>query len=161
MNQWRKVIGYEGLYEVSSLGQVRSLSTNRVLRGGLSAKGYVRVNLYSRDRIVKTMFVHVLVATAFLEKEAGRSQVNHMDGVKTNNNVSNLEWCTGTENMRHAVRTGLHRPKPVCRICQYSSEIIQLRAKGLTTYEIGTAFGFSAGTVGRFLKREGVMNGAI
>lgn len=100
---WRAVPGYEGLYEVSSLGRVKSLPRGkqwpyrqthnniRVLR--LKANGYLFVNL-SKNNEVKWIAVHRLVAMAFLPNPLGLPCVNHKDENKLNNCVENLEWCT-------------------------------------------------------------------
>lgn len=117
---WMPVKGYEGLYEVSNFGKVKRLSgciyvidkkQNReyvkpikenIIHQFLDSSGYRTVNLSK-----KRTRVHVIVAEAFLEKPRWAECVNHKDGVKSNNFVSNLEWCTNKQNMQHAVKTGL------------------------------------------------------
>ena len=92
--EWRPVKDYEGLYEVSSLGRVKSLwlGKERILKLVANTNGYLRVQLY-KDGKQQMKKVHRLVAEAFLENPLGLPQVNHLDEVKTNNAVSNLEWC--------------------------------------------------------------------
>ena len=107
---WKEVNGYEGLYEVSDDGQVR-----RLLSNGKTKPVKNRENLYptvslSKNSIRRSYNVHRLVAEAFLEKPEGATEVNHKDGNKWNNNVSNLEWVTQRENYLHAVKELNHFP---------------------------------------------------
>ena len=107
---WKDIPGYEGLYQVSDYGQVKSLERvvwngkgNRVLKEKilkpcLSTNGYHQVNLW-KDGKMKTFFVHRLVALAFLDGDHS-STVNHIDECKTNNHVSNLEYLTRVDNIR-------------------------------------------------------------
>lgn len=118
---WRPVVGWKGLYEASSLGMVRGVA--RVLttsdgreweRGSSSLtpstqRGYERVCLSGHDKKQKVVRVHRLVALTFLESDPERECVNHIDGVKTNNRADNLEWCTPSENMKHAYLLGLKK----------------------------------------------------
>lgn len=110
------MVGFEGVYEVSSFGRVRSV--NRIDPAGhrrqehmlalqLDKHGYpvVHLRLNGRDYMKK---VHQLVARAFIGPPTGHVQINHKDGVKTNAHVENLEWCTAQQNITHAVQNGLH-----------------------------------------------------
>lgn len=117
--EWRDIIGYEGKYQVSNLGRVRSLqyhNTKGVKRIGLlkPAKdgcGYYRCAL-SKKNILTTYKVHRLVAAAFIPNPNNYPQINHKNGIKTDNRVENLEWCNNSWNQLHAYRTGL-TPKHV------------------------------------------------
>lgn len=117
MEKWRPVVGYEGFYEVSTFGRVRSIlrrdpmgklvKEKVLIQKKLSAHKYMRVTL-SKNGFQKGYQVHRLVAQAFLPNPLNKGYVNHKDGRNpTNNNVSNLEWATQKENMRHAATTGL------------------------------------------------------
>jgi len=113
--EWRKVERNDN-YEVSSLGRVRRVKAGRgatvgkVLRACVAnSKGYLMVGL-RKDNKLKSAKVAHLVAEAFIGPRPAKLQVNHKDGVKTNNAETNLEYMTGSENILHAYRTGL-RPK--------------------------------------------------
>ena len=141
---WKPVVGYEGCYEVSNLGRVRSLSRTasircrwggiteryvqgRVLRAHTNGKsGYYMIQLSvlgSRH----PRLVHRLVAEAFIPGAEGKGFVNHVNGDKSDNRASNLEWCTRGENMLHAHATGLtESPKrPVAMLCPQTGKEIR------------------------------------
>lgn len=124
---YKPVVGYENLYEVSNLGNVRSLSrtVNKIRSNGRSykqvtepkqltiqngASGYSYVYLQVEPK-PKNCTVHRLVAEAFLPNPEHKPTVNHIDGNKQNNCISNLEWATYSENELHAIKTGLAHPQ--------------------------------------------------
>lgn len=115
---WKDIEGYEGLYQVSNLGRVRSFDRyvnakgggrsfrkGRILKAGKTKQGYSFVALTNEKS--KQFTVHRLVAQAFLKKQNFRKVVNHIDGNKENNSVTNLEYVTSSENTKHAYKTGL------------------------------------------------------
>lgn len=125
MEEWKDIAGYEGLYQVSNLGRVKSLdrcvrrgnrtmkkqgrimNQTRLIRKPEQGKAIYHTVLLSDSGMHKRYLVHRLVATAFISNPLQKDQVNHIDGNGENNNVSNLEWCDGKENMRHAWDTGI------------------------------------------------------
>lgn len=119
---WKDVLGYEGYYQVSNRGGVRSLDRIITDKNGRSMKysggdlsvqsnenGYCTVVLM-KNRKGKNFKVHKLVAETFIPNTRSKAYVNHKDGNKANNTVSNLEWCTASENNKHAYELGLKRP---------------------------------------------------
>ena len=107
MNEvWRDIEGYEGLYQISDIGRIKSLITGKIRNLQMNKWGYP-VIILTKYKKQKQMFVHRLVAKAFIPKIEGKNEVNHINGDKTDNRKENLEWCTKSENIRHAFRTGL------------------------------------------------------
>lgn len=116
MNEtWKSISGYEGLYEISNTGEVKSLISEKLLRPWMHKKGYLEVKLV-KDRQHKTFKVHRLVAEAFIPNTENKEQVNHIDGNKQNNCVENLEWCDDFENRTHAHKNGLRKMEEIIEI---------------------------------------------
>lgn len=104
------ITGYEFEYEVFSDGRVFSHKSKKFLKQNKCTGGYLKVTLCSSG-IIKQCMVHRLVAIHFLDNSEDKKEVNHMDGNKENNCVSNLEWCTKEENAWHSINV-LNNPKP-------------------------------------------------
>ena len=137
---WKDVQDYEGLYQVSNLGRVKSLSNrsnhkNELILKPAVVQGYKKVNLYKKS-IGKIFPVHRLVAVAFIENPMNKEMVNHIDGNKLNNCIDNLEWNTAKENTIHAIKNKLIIPKKGNE-CKRSIQVAQidiLTNKILKTY---------------------------
>lgn len=108
MSFWKDIQGYER-YEVSKDGRVRNKQTGYTMKKRLTFDGYVKVTLI-RDGKAKDFRVHRLVAEAFIPNSENKPTVNHKDGDKEHNDVSNLEWATRTEQNKHAYEHGLKKP---------------------------------------------------
>lgn len=102
---WKTCVSFEGRYEVSNLGRVRSLISGVVLKPRYGKQGYVAVMLYAEGGKPRQWLVHRLVAVAFIgAAPADKQDVNHIDGVKDNNAVGNLEWTNDKLNVDHAIQ---------------------------------------------------------
>ena len=103
---WRDIKGYEGKYQVSNLGRVKSLKDShgnyreKILSGFPHKDGYLLVNLYKNSK-KKPYYIHRLVALHFIDNSNNYKEINHKDENKTNNKVSNLEWCTRKYNNKY------------------------------------------------------------
>lgn len=114
IEEWKDIEGFEGFYKISNLGNVMSMGgwcgtskRNQMIRStSLTKDGYVKVRLM-RNGKDRTSRIHRLVAEAFIPNPENKKTVNHIDGVKTNNNVVNLEWADRSEQMHHAYKLGL------------------------------------------------------
>lgn len=149
--QWRDIPGYEGLYQVSDQGSICRLRDDRRIMKPISDnKGYqvVTLSLSGQKKLCK---VHRLVLAAF--NGLSEMQVNHKDGNKANNNLSNLEYCTAAENVLHAHRVlGINTPRGEARVQSKLKEpqvlsIVAMRKTGLTCRQIAERVGISDGTV--------------
>lgn len=100
---WKDIEGYEGLYQVSTWGRIRSLYKGRIkiLKPDVNEKGYLKVKLFAEGK-GKNFRVNRLVASAFIPNLYDLPQVNHKDGNKQNNSYTNLEWTTDEINKKHA-----------------------------------------------------------
>lgn len=120
MEEWRPVVGFEGLYEVSNLGNVRSLDRTIVRSDGVvqSRSGRLLIPFKNNDGYLESKLscggvsrrygIHRLVAMAFIPNPDGLEEVNHLDAVRDNNIVDNLEWCSHGDNVRYAISQGRH-----------------------------------------------------
>lgn len=137
---WKDIPGYEGLYQVSNLGNVKSVHWNhsneiRTIKP-FNNNGYWRVVLY-KDRMHKKFLVHVLVAKSFIPNPQNKPCVNHIDGNGHNNMISNLEWVTFSENTRHAIA---HNLRPAGVICIHKRGCDSPLAKGILQTSLDNKF---------------------
>jgi hypothetical protein len=111
---WKDIPEYEGLYQISNLGNVKSQHSNRMsgqkpgklLKIALMKNGYMSLELRIGDTN-KRHLVHRLIAESFIPNPDNKPVVNHINGIKNDNRIENLQWCTQSENVRHAIDTGL------------------------------------------------------
>lgn len=115
MEEWKDIVGYEGLYQVSNMGRVKSLErmvivgnmggvrfvNERILKGRPNHDGYLRVAFRNKGKLIDYR-IHTLVALHFISNENKYCEINHIDKNVTNNTVDNLEWCTRQHNVVHS-----------------------------------------------------------
>lgn len=137
-------------YEVNADGLVRNKKTQRILKPSPNGFGYYQVGLYRQGKR-KYLRVNRLVALAFIPNPLGKPHVNHINGRTTDNDVSNLEWCTQKENVRHAIDTGL---KPTKYTEKQIHEVCRLLQDKLTIKEVSAKTGASIATVQKVRARK-------
>lgn len=160
---WKPIKNYEGLYEISNFGKIRSLdrtvpirNSTKFIKGSLRKpqkkdNGYLFVILY-KDSKSKNHYIHRLVAKNFIDNPSLKETVNHIDGNKENNNINNLEWSTRSENSIHGFKNGL------CKSCEkhYKSKLTNsdvleikniLKNTNLTQNEIANIYGVTQSTI--------------
>lgn len=120
---WKDISGFEGKYQISNFGRIKSLSREirnkfsyyikpeKIFNKYLNGEGYQIVKLYKGNKNFDNFHLHRLVASAFIPNPNNYLQVNHIDGHPSNNHVNNLEWCTNSQNTKHAYSIGLKDPK--------------------------------------------------
>lgn len=156
---WKQIPNYHH-YEASNLGRIRSLRFNRIkpMKPTVIQRNYRQVNLRS-DNKGKQLLVHRLIALTFIPNTDGKLEVNHLDGDKSNNNVSNLEWSSNRENIAHAVDSGIRpRGENHYRSKLKRQDIIAIRAayeSGQETYkQLAARFCVSPATIGSVVNGE-------
>lgn len=142
---WKDIPGYEGSYQVSDRGRVKSLKrvflkrnnipclvNEKILSPSYGGNGYPSVNLW-RNKTYKTFLIHRLKAICFIPNPNNLTELNHKNGIKTDFSTANLEWCTHKENMMHAVREGLikHKTGNFGKLHQNSKPVLKYSKDGL------------------------------
>lgn len=149
---WKDVVWYEGLYKVSNLWRIYSCYFDRINKISICRDwGYWLIWL-SKKWVSKVCRVHRLCAIAFLENKENKEQVNHKNGIKLDNRIENLEWCTNWENQIHAYKTGL-------KIWAFTWKFWSEHNKSKTTYQFDIKWNligifWSASEAARFLKKS-------
>ncbi len=110
---WKDIEGYEGKYTISNYGKVTALNFakrgfSQELKQSLDSKGYSFVNLYFSGKM-NPHRIHRLIAIHFIPNPESKPYINHINGIKNDNSIDNLEWCTAKENIRHSFDTGLNK----------------------------------------------------
>jgi NUMOD4 motif/HNH endonuclease len=176
---WVDISNYEGYYQVSNYGNVRSLDRvitehpsvkneqqtgktqtlkGRILKPHTNSSGYYQINL-NRKSIRTTFAIHQLVAQAFLDNRSRKPLVNHINGIKTDNNVNNLEWATYSENLEHAYKNRLRRAVKTNEVASknYKRKLTEqqvreikllIAAKSLTLKQIANQYDVGRSTIG-------------
>jgi len=157
---WKPIRGYEGLYEISDKGQVKSLigwngkryiNREKILKPTKTTTGYWKIELV-KNKNRKSKKIHRLIAIAFIPNPEKKPNINHIDGNPLNNSLENIEWCTQKENVDHALRIGLRK---LVKIPQKELEELYLVNKN-SLRMIGNTYGLSATTVARRLEKLGI-----
>jgi len=168
---WKDIKGYEGCYQISNLGGVKRMAHTIISKKGyssfyperlmvpvLSTKGYWTIKL-SLSGKSNRFLIHRLIAIAFIPNPENKPYINHKDGIKTNNDIPNIEWCTAKENQQHAYDTGLKigvRQKGEdhgsARLTE--SDIIAIRESGLTSKELSKKYGVTRAHINQILARR-------
>lgn len=162
---WKPVKGYEDFYEVSNFGEVRSydrmvsngngfyLKKGRLMKNSPTSTGYYKIRLTNKQGVGKEYKVHRLVAFAFIPNPENKPFINHIDGNPINNHVSNLEWCTQSENMYHAYETRLIESY----LHEFKTDIIrEYTTKEVSIKELSDKYKCSQISLSKMLKRQGI-----
>lgn len=139
MESFQPVVGFEDLYKVSDLGNVLGVKRNKLLKQKMNVHGYMVLELTKCNKPYYVN-VHRLVAMAFIPNFENLPQVNHINGIKTDNRVKNLEWSTSKQNVAHAIATGLRSTKLSSKDVK---DIRLLKSQGVSSVTLGKMFGIS------------------
>lgn len=156
--EWRDIIGYVGYYQVSNLGRVRGLNRSvkhyfggpkkvkqKIMRT-YKNKGYINVAL-NKDGKQKHFSIHRLIALHFISNEHNKPHINHINGIKHDNRIENLEWCTRSENLKHAVKSGLYKRPNVKLRDKEVRKIRRLHKEGLSQLSIANKYNVDPSTI--------------
>lgn len=170
MEVWKTIVGFEN-YEVSNLGKVKSLEKKTsfgvnykiypetILKNWIDKKGYCYVDLRNNNKTTRFL-VHRLVCFNFLENHENKPQVNHINGIKHDNRVENLEWNTSKENLKHARETGLNN---ISGVNHYRSkltkeQIIDIRKSNLNQRELSEKYKVHQVTISGIVNKKTYKN---
>lgn len=161
--EWRPVVGYEGRYEVSSLGRIRRV---KIIVPSMKKHDYMQVSLVDGDGVRKSLRLHRIVAEAFLPNPEGKPQVNHKDEDPENNRADNLEWATAEENTNYGSRTARAAakngsktpiiqidPKTLEAVAEYPGQSAAARATGISLASINACLRGKQRRAGGYLWR--------
>lgn len=149
MEKWKDIHGYEGIYAISNEGRVFSYRTNKILKPGIVKRGYLRVTLCTNGK-EKYVYIHRLVADAFVKGYEEGKEVNHKDGNVKNNKAENLEWVSRSENIIHSYKH-LNRVSPAKnkKIAEKLTEqqVHEIRFTNKPASELAKKFGVTKRTI--------------
>jgi len=173
MENWKDIIGYEGLYMVSDLGNIKTLKreyftgeyySKRVIHEhllvpALDQKGYLRIGL-SKNSKNTTHKVHRIVAIAFIENKSNKPQVNHKNGIKSDNRALNLEWADNSDNQIHAFKHGLNVARKgenhsMSKLCE--ADVLKIRGmyiSGNTQTEISKIYNVTQANISEIVTKK-------
>lgn len=164
LQTWKPIPGYEGLYEISSDGLIRigksKPARGQILKQRIGNRGYKRICL-CKKRVKKTYHVHALMMLAFVGPRPINETINHINGIRTDNHIGNLEYCTASANQKHRYDV-LHQTAPTgenngkAKLTSAGvREILRLYASEQYSYEsLAKKYSVSSSTIGRIIRRE-------
>ena len=168
MEIWRVIYGFENYYEVSNLGKIRSVDRcvfhktslllnlkGKSIKPHLNKNGYLFVNITKKSKAFNKS-VHRLVAESFLDNPHDKKDVNHIDGNKLNNEVTNLEWATRSENLIHAYNIGLKdKGEKHCNSKLTEIQVLEIRSfNNVSQTELAIKYKVSRKCISKILNRE-------
>ena len=150
--EFRTIKGFPE-YLINYNGDIFSKKRNCFLHRVKDSKGYIRAILVDSTGKKRSFGLHRLVANAFIPNPHNYPQVNHINGIKTDNKASNLEWCTANYNNRHAIKSGLRDPHSTMKLKDdYIPWIKKMYKAGILIRQIAQVYGVSCSTIQRILK---------
>jgi|VirMetMinimDraft_7_1064189.scaffolds.fasta_scaffold59020_2 hypothetical protein len=157
---WKDIEGFEGKYQISNTNKVKSnhFGKSIILKPALNTGGYNSVSL-SLNNKAKSVTLHRLIMTAFIANPDNKPCINHIDGNKLNNSLSNLEWCTYSENLKHAYDNELKLPiegkgEKSSQHKLKEEDVLKIRASNLSSKELGTLYNVNRTNIIAIRKRK-------
>lgn len=151
-NKFYPIKGFECLYEISPIGEVKTLIKGVHIKKPFEANGYLKIHL-RKDGKYHHRYIHRLVAENFIPNPQGKSEVNHINGDKKDNRICNLEWVTPLENQQHAKKSNIRQSKGVNITHGERIKIAEMRGVGKSINEIAIALSRSARGISKAISR--------